>query len=226
MLNSCEFYITNYKNNTAILPVAPSDVKIRAETSDSVSTVIGLGEINRVGDQKIKDVKISGILPNKAQNLPYVTSKPHWIYAESYITFLRNIQKSGHHCHLVITGTDISIPMTISAFEYGRENLSEYTYTIELKEYKEIKARKLRARTKKHPKRGKARPKPAHKLSRGSKVTVNGLAYLSKNATRGVQIRRRHCRITLVSRHAKHPYYCRSLDGYNMGWVSRKALIK
>lgn len=225
-----EFYFTNYRNNTCILPVAPSDVSIRAETNDSASTVIGLGEINRVGEQKINDIKISGILPNVAENLPYVTKKPHWKYAESYIDFFKNIEKSKRHCRFVVTGTDISLPVTISSFEYSRSNgnINEYAFTLELKEYKPIAAEKLRINTRKstlvHAKKGKKRTKPMHKLSRGSLVTINGKAYLYKNATHGVFIPRRKCRITLVSKHAKHPYYVRSIDGYNMGWVSRSAI--
>lgn len=226
---SVNFFITNHKNKTAELPVAPSAVKIRAETGDTVSTVIGLGEINRVGAQKLKSISISGFLPVDNTHLPYVTvrKKNRWKKATSYITFLKNIEKNKKPCRFLVSNAHISLKMTISAFEYGMAdgNADEYQYTIEFKEYRPIKAERIhKTSPQKHAKKGKRRSNPQHKISRGSKVTVNGLAYLSKNATHGVQIRKQACKITLVSK-GKHPYYVVTTSGTPMGWISRSAMV-
>ncbi|UQS85868.1 hypothetical protein MOO46_07720 (plasmid) [Apilactobacillus apisilvae] len=223
------FFITNHKNKTAELPVAPSAVKIRSETGDSVSTVIGLGEINRIGGQKLKSISISGFLPVNSKHIPYVTvrKKNRWKLATSYITFLKNIEKSKKPCRFLVSNAHISLKMTISAFEYGMAdgNADEYQYTIEFKEYRPIKAERIhKVSKKKHAKKGVRRSKPQHKINRGSKVTVNGLAYLSKNATYGVQIRKQTCKITLVSK-GKHPYYVVNTSGTPMGWISRSAML-
>ncbi|TPR12401.1 hypothetical protein [Apilactobacillus timberlakei] len=225
-------YITNHRNKTVALPVSPSEIKVNFENDESTSKVIGLGEINRLGDKKLKSIKISSFLPLDSSKVSYTTvrKKHKWKNASSYITFLKNIQASKKPCRLVITGFKFSMKATIN-FTYGMSNgvNNEYTYELDFTEYRKIKAERI---GKKHgrknnkiAKHGQRRSKPQHKINRGSKVLVNGMAYLTKNAIHGVMIRKRECNITLVSSNAKHPYYVVTTGGVAMGWVSKGAFI-
>lgn len=225
-------YITSHRNNTVALPVSPSEVKVTFENDSSTSKVIGLGEINRLGDRKLKSIKISSFLPIDSSKVSYTTvrKKHKWKKASSYITFLKNIQASKKPCRLVITGFKFSMKATLN-FTYGMENgiNNEYTYELDFTEYRKIKADKVEKKhgkqSNKIAKHGKKRNKPQNKINRGSKVLVNGMAYLTNNATHGVMIRKRECKITLVSNKSKHPYYVVTTGGVAMGWVSKGAFL-
>ena len=210
------------------LPVAPSEVTVNYETSDSTSTIIGYSEVNTVGEEQLKQISISTILPLNSDRVSYTTVEKsnRWINADSYLTFLKDIEKSKLPCRIVITGTDITMLATLQ-FTYGMKNGNAQEYVIKLNftEYVPIFAEKLRVNKKKvKAKHGKRRPKPRHKISRGSKVMVNGYAYLTKNAKHGVMIRKRKCHVILVSKGAKHPYYVRDIYGTNMGWIGRGSI--
>lgn len=227
MANQVNCYITNSHGNRVALPVAPSDISINYETNDSSSVVIGKGEINRVGDFKLRKITINSILPINSDKVAYTTvaKKHRWVNATSYLTFLKNIEQSQTTCRLVLTGTDITMSANLK-ISYGMAsgNAQEYTIQLSFTEHIPVKARKIGRKNKKITKKGKSRSKPTHKLSRGSKVLVNGTAYLTNNAKKGVMIRKRECRIKIISKKAKHPYYVQATNGVNIGWVARSAI--
>lgn len=227
MANQVNCYITNSHGNRVALPVAPSDISINYETNDSSSVVIGKGEINRVGDFKLRKISINSILPINSDKVAYTTvaKKHRWVNATSYLTFLKNIEQSQTTCRLVLTGTDITMSANLK-ISYGMAsgNAQEYTIQLSFTEHIPVKARKIGRKKKKITKKGKSRSKPSHKLSRSSTVLVNGTAYLTNNAKKGVMVRKRKCKITIVSKKAKHPYYVKATNGVNIGWVSRSAI--
>lgn len=227
MANTVNCYINNSHGNRVALPIAPSDISINYETNDSSSVVMGKGEINRVGDLKLRKISISTTIPLRSDEVAYTTidGSQIWKNATSYLTFLKNIEQSQSVCRLVITGTDITMEANIK-FTYGMSsgNAQEYSLQINFTEHIPVRARKISSKRKSIVKKGKHRSKPTHKLSRGSSVLINGRAYLTKNAKSGVMIRKRKCRIKIISKKAKHPYYVQATNGVNMGWVSRSAI--
>lgn len=225
--NTVNVYITNHRNNSVALPVAPTDIQINFESSDITSNVIGHGEINRVGDNKLKTVSINTILPLNSHKVAYTTANGEdtWIKATSYLTFLKNIQKDKKPCQLVITGTGISLSATLNV-DYGMSNgnAQEYSVKLSFTEHRPVYAEHIGAGKRKIIKHGKKRAKPGHKVSLNSEVLVNGMAYLTKNATNGVMIRKQKCNITLISSGAKHPYYVKNIYGTALGWVGKGAI--
>lgn len=208
--------------------MAPSDISINNETNDATNNVIGHGEINRVGDHKLKKMNINSVFPMDSDEVPYTTAPDGdmWRKATSYITFLNNIVESKKPCRLVIAGSNISLKANLQ-FTYGMSNgnAQEYSYNLIFTEYRPVMARKLgSSKKKKVAKKGKPRSKPSHKINRGSTVLINGQAYLNKDAAKGVSIRKRQCNIKIVSKNAKHPFYVVATDGTPIGWVSKEAI--
>lgn len=208
------------------LPVAPSEFSINYERNDTVTSVIGLGEINRVGDDKVKKISISSVLPMDSDMVDYTTIKKshRWKKATSYLTFLKNIEQNKKPVRLVITGTDVTMLATMT-LTYGMKdgNAQEYAYTLHFTEYKPVKAYKL-IRKNKLIKTGKRRTKPTGKISRGSKVTITGMVYVTPSAKKGKKVRKRKGYIKLISKHKKHPYYIKATNGRRIGWVGKRAI--
>jgi hypothetical protein len=227
MINVSNVYITNSRNNTVALPVAPESVQVNYETADSTSTVIGKGEINRIGDIKLRQIEIKCYLPLDSSHITYATvhRKHRWKLATSYLTFFQNIFESKKACRLVITGTNITLRATLN-YTYGMENSNAQEYMVDLKftEHIPIKARKLATRHKRAIKHGKRRGKPSHKISRNSKVMVTGKVYHTSNAKTGKAIRNMKCVITAVAGRAKHRYHVKSVAGKNLGWIDKGAI--
>ncbi|WP_353486140.1 hypothetical protein [Apilactobacillus xinyiensis] len=177
-------YITNHLNKTIELPVAPSEMTIKKMTDDKKETVVKLGEINRIGDNKLIDFSINVIIPMDIKHCHYLTAKNTLSSGNKYISFLNNIYKSKKPCRVVLTTTSISVRATLN-FEYGFKDgyAKEYACTLTFTEFKKFKAKKLKTtgKKKKVAKKGKSRKKPSHKKSRGSKVKINNKKH--KNVT-------------------------------------------
>lgn len=224
--NVANVYITNHRRNTVAMPVAPTDFNINYDRNDTTSNVIGLGEINRVGDDKLKKITISSVLPIDSDEVQYTTvGKSHrWKKATSYLTFLKNIEQDKKPVRLVITGTNVTMMATMTlTYGMANGNAQEYVYTLTFTEYRPFKAVKLGSKNK-LIKKGKGRSKPAGKINRGSKVTITGKAYSTPTAAKGKKVRKKTCYIMLISKGAKHPYYVKATNGSRVGWVGKEAI--
>ncbi|MCL0319387.1 hypothetical protein [Apilactobacillus xinyiensis] len=177
-------YITNHLNKTVELPVAPAEMTIKKTTDDKKETVVKLGEVNRIGDNKLIEFSINIVIPTDIKHCHYLTAKNTLSNGNKYITFLDKIYKSKKPCRVVLTTTSISVRATLN-LEYGFKDgfAKEYACTLSFTEFKKFKAKKLKTtgKNKKVAKKGKSRKKPAHKKSRGSKVKINNKKH--KNVT-------------------------------------------
>lgn len=221
-------YLTDSKNKTFELPVNPAELTINYATDDATEQVVKLGEINRIGEQKLRQINIQSVLPVKTSGVHYVTATKPLKTAQDYINRLTNIQKSTKPLRLVLSGTKISLKMTIASFEYGFQNgnSDEYVYTLKLTEYKSYKAHKMKiTKKKKVAKKGKQRAKPPKKIGRGSKVRVNGRLHLdSYGSGPGVTERNAIRRISIVAKGRAYPYHVVTLSGGWRGWVKKSAV--
>ncbi|MCL0330617.1 hypothetical protein [Apilactobacillus xinyiensis] len=171
-------YITNHRNKTVELPVAPAEFLVKQTTDDKKVEVVKLGEIDRIGAEKLIELSLSALIPLKPKESHYVTAKNFLSSGSQYIKFFKQIHKDRKPCRIVLTGGNITLSATLNEFEYGFKDgfPEEFNCTFTFTQYKSYKARKLKY-SKKHKKalkKGKRRKKPAHKKSRGSKAKLNG----------------------------------------------------
>ena len=220
-LNGFGVYLTDYTNNqTYELPVNPAEVKLKYEEDDKSQTVINLGEVNQLGNLKLVSISIESTLPTKPTHYMSV-DKDKLESPQTYIDFLKNIQKEKHHVQLVISSTKISMTMTVSSFEYGFKSgyVDEYVYTLELKEYREYKYRKVSTATKAAPKKN-TRPAPPKKIGVGSIVIVNGVLHADSSG-RGAGIYEKNARrkITYMAPGKPYSIHVSLVNGGARGWV-------
>lgn len=224
-----KFSITDSKNKTFNLPINPKEFSIDAATDDKTVSVVKLGQINLVGDEKLKSIEIASTLPVKTKDVHYLSTTDVYKNGQTYLDKLSKLYKAKKPIRLVISDTKVTFKGIISEFKYGMADgfAEEYTYTLKIGEYKAHKAKKVKAKkkSKKVAKKGKSRSKPPKKISRGSKVIVNGRLH-GDSAGRGPGMTERNAtrKISLVAPKAKYPYHVATLSGGARGWVSKSAV--
>ncbi|RHW48996.1 hypothetical protein [Lactobacillus bombicola] len=221
-------FLTNYKNNKTIqLPVNPTELKLKYEGDDKSQTIVNLGEINQLGNLKLVEIAIESTLPVDSRTYLAVDDLKE---PDFYIDFIKKIQKAKGHLQLVVAKTKISMPMTISSFEYGFEEGydEEYKYTLELKQYRNFAAKKIgltKKGKKKKSKKGKSRISPPKKFGVGSNVVVNGRLYMDSNGNGpGAYEKNAQRKVINIATGHKYPI-CVGINGSARGWV-RKGDVK
>lgn len=221
-------FLTDYKNNKTIqLPVNPAELKLKYEGDDKSQTVVNLGEINQLGNLKLVEIAIESTLPVDSRTYLAVDDLKE---PDFYIDFIKKIQKAKGHLQLVVAKTKISLPMTISSFEYGFEEGydEEYKYTLELKQYRNFAAKKIgltKKGKKKKFKKGKSRISPPKKFGVGSNVVVNGRLYMDSNGNGpGAYEKNAQRKVINIATGHKYPI-CVGINGSARGWV-RKGDVK
>lgn len=224
-----KFSITDSKNKTFNLPINPKEFTIDAATDDKTVSVVKLGQINLIGDEKLKTIDITSTLPVKTADVHYLSTKSVYKNGQTYLDKLTKLYKAKKPVRLVISGTKVTFKGIISEFKYGMADgfASEYAYTLKIGEYKAHKAKKVKQKkkSKKAAKKGKSRSKPPKKISRGSKVIVNGRLHRD-SAGNGLGANERNAtrKISLVAPKAKYPYHVATLSGGARGWISKSAV--
>lgn len=219
-LNGYAVYITDQTDGKQIeLPVNPAEVELAYETDDKSETVINLGEVNIPGKLKLVDLKIESTFPTS--QMPYV-SADNLQEPDDYIDSIKKIQNKGHKVRAVVSGTKISLLMTVNKFTYGMKNgnVDEYLYTLELKEYREFEYKKLKKSKKKSTKKKSTkRSTPAKKISVGAKVTVNGRLHADSYG-RGAGMYEKNAKreVLYIVPGRKYPV-CVGINGIARGWV-------
>ncbi|WP_047999919.1 hypothetical protein [Lactiplantibacillus herbarum] len=220
-------YLTDSKNKTFELPVNPEELKINYETNDSTEEVVKLGAINRIGEVKLRSISIDGILPISNKGVGYVTASKPLSKAQDYINRLTSIHQSKKPVRFVLSGTKISLQMTIASFTYGFKsgNSDEYVYTLVLTEYKSYKAELMKITKKKVAAKGKKRPAPPKKIGRGSTVIVNGRLHVDSYGSGPGQTERNATRkVNFIALGRACPYHVTTLSGGWRGWVTKSSV--
>ncbi|WP_054678652.1 hypothetical protein [Lacticaseibacillus sharpeae] len=215
-------YITNSANKTVELPVAPAEFTTRSELGGDTVTILGLGEIRRLGMTKLRTATISNNFPLDPANSPWCTAEELLGSSDDYISFFQTAWKKQKPVRLVVSGTNLNMTAVITAFEYGpgKSSTVDVDYTLEFAEYHEVKALKTVIKPvvakKKAP-----RPKPAKKIGVGSTVIVNGRLHRdSYGAGPGQTEHNATRKINFTAPGRKCPYHVTTLSGGWRGWVT------
>ena len=218
-LNGYAIYLTDQTTNKQVeLPVNPAKVELTYETDDKSETVINLGEVNTVGKLKLVNLSINSSFPVRETTY---TSAEDLEDPDSYIKTLKSIQSKAHKVRVVVSGTKISLLMTISKFTYGMDNgnVDEYLYTLELKQYRNFAYKKLKKKKGSSSKKKKKRSAPAKKIGVGSSVKVNGRLHLdSYGRAPGMYEKNAKRQVLYIVPGRKYPV-CVGINGVARGWV-------
>ena len=218
-------YITDSTNKTVELPMNPAETLIKSETEDAQAIILKLGEINQVGESKLRGMTINATIPIDENSWHFSTAEIKLGDAQFYLDFLNAAHEAKKPVQLTIATTKISLTCTIASFEYGFKDAydGEYAYTLELKEWREYKAVKIVNEVdpwQTNPGTD-TRTAPPAKIGLWANVVVNGQLYANSQGD-GLKTTAQNdqWQVTLIAPDTKYPYHVSSADGTARGWAS------
>lgn len=141
--NDYQFWLTaNGEKEKMQLPVNPEKITVKRNSNNDRVNIAGLGEITIIKDGKAVEFSFSSFFP--ATYFPGAKVKK----MTSPLTLVKKIeswQESKKPIHFVVTKCGIDIYCTIESFSYSEVggDVGTYSYSITLKEYREITVRKI-----------------------------------------------------------------------------------
>lgn len=117
-------------------PVSPADFEVGSSQNNQTVSIINLGDINMLGKRGLKTLKFKSFFPNQPYSFVDSISiaSPY-----DYVNRITEMKESGQPCNISISGTDVSMPVSIDSFSYGeRDSTGDVYFSLNLKEYRYI----------------------------------------------------------------------------------------
>ncbi|WP_110954789.1 hypothetical protein [Anaerosinus massiliensis] len=127
-----------------MIPVNPSELTIPKKYANKTAEIVGLGEVNVLGDPKLSTLSINSWFPYKGV-MSFLNGQGVSYAPEYFVSFFSDAAKNKSILKMVVTYLDISMLVSIEEFERKNQG-GEYDdiyYKLKLKEYKEFGAIKL-----------------------------------------------------------------------------------
>ena len=143
MSSKCQFWLSNNTGKDKMrLPVLPEQITITHDSSNESVTVAGLGEVTFIQDPTAKTYEWTCWFPA----VPHQGSLKKTLRApQEYVDKIEEWIASKKPLKFTITGTKINVFCSVESWNYYEKggDPGMLYYTIKLKEYREIKVRKL-----------------------------------------------------------------------------------
>ena len=133
-----EMYLKNDKH-TFRFPILPSAINIQDYAIINDSNITGLGDVAIFGGRGLRGVEITSFFPNPKRKYKFVN---YTDYPKQWdcVSKIRSWMHSGEVMRFIVTGTEINFPVRITDFSYSEQDgTGDIYFTINLKEYREIK---------------------------------------------------------------------------------------
>lgn len=117
-------------------PVSPPDFEVANPYNNQTVNIQSLGDINMLGKRGLQSIKFSSFFPAQAYTFVQVMSlaSPY-----EYVNQVKKMAESGKPCHLSITDTDVSVPVSIDDFTYKEQDgTGDVYFSLTLREYRYI----------------------------------------------------------------------------------------
>lgn len=140
----------NSDKSKLVLPVNPSELMIGGTMNNTSVEVADFGEVNLKGKRSLLTFSVSSFFPSQ----PYPFSKDKSSSNNSYSKYIKTLFQLFNNnttLHVVVSGTNINSNFTMESFTYGHNDCTkDVAYTIDFKQYKNVKSSNVkRATTKK-----------------------------------------------------------------------------
>lgn len=123
------FLSINNREQVIQLPVVPSEFMITSPQKNEGYNTISQGDIKLIGMRGLKSLTLSSFFPSK--DYPFLRDRTYkgWQYVKMIESWIdRRVP-----IRLIITNTDINMPVTIESFEYGPQDGSgDIYYSLQL----------------------------------------------------------------------------------------------
>ena len=132
-----EFILENEREKEALeLPVPPQTFSINKSIKINTEELNGIGEVAIQGQRKLDTITISSFFPAQVYNFVQYRDFPS---PYDCVELLNKWRLGGSLLRLIITETDINLPVLVESFEYGeRDGTGDVYFTLNLKEYREF----------------------------------------------------------------------------------------
>ena len=133
-----EFWVKQDGSGAIQLPVKPTEFNVTVAHRNTVVNVIQLGDINLMGKTGLREVSLSSFFPAKDYNFSNNAGR---IFPIAYVNQMERWRNSGKPIRVIITDL-LNMEATIESFAWGeRDATGDIYYTLNLKEYKKVKAK-------------------------------------------------------------------------------------
>lgn len=127
------FICTDDRKEVIKLPVLPSEIMIKSPQKNEVFESISIGELKLIGTKGLKSISLSSFFP--AKDYPFLKDRTYKGF--EYVNIIEKWRDSKKPLRLIITETNINMPIVIDDFEYGTNDGSgDIYYTLNISEYK------------------------------------------------------------------------------------------
>lgn len=134
-----EMYLKKDDKDIFRFPILPSAINIQDYAIINDSNITGLGDVTIFGGKGLRTTEISSFFPNPKRKYSFVSYND---YPKQYdcVSKIKKWMDKGEVLRFIVTGTEINFQVRITDFEYSEQDGTRDVYfTINLKEYREIK---------------------------------------------------------------------------------------
>jgi hypothetical protein len=131
-----DIYIyTNDRSEVIRLPVVPTEVMVRSPQKNEIFESISLGELKTIGTKGLKTLSLSSFFPSK--DYPFLKDRTYKGF--EYVDIIERWRSSGLPMRLMVTETNINMPITIDEFEAGIKDASkDVVYIMTISEFRMV----------------------------------------------------------------------------------------
>ena len=133
-----EMYLKNDKHIFRF-PILPSTINVQDYAIINDSNITGLGDVAIFGGKGLRTIEISSFFPNPKRKYKFVNYSN---YPKQWdcVSKIRGYMNNGEVMRFIVTGTEINFQVRITDFTFSQQDgTGDVYYTINLKEYREIK---------------------------------------------------------------------------------------
>ncbi|SER87259.1 LysM peptidoglycan-binding domain-containing protein [Psychrobacillus sp. OK032] len=144
MTNPIQFWLKDREGLYLRLPVNPSEFTVTSPYGVSKVNVASLGEVTIPGERGLKTVSFESFFPRDYN--PAYCEYSDFMNARSWVLQLETWRDTRKSIRLLITGTNVSIPVLIESFEIQPEragHVGDIFYSLTAVEYREPSVRKV-----------------------------------------------------------------------------------